>query len=276
MGGISNLLAANFLRLRKSRLFWGLLAVSFGLGALIAFNYYEMSREESIPLDGAFFSYPILSCILTAVFIPLFFGREYNDRTIRSKVAAGHPRPLIYAANLLAGMAASLLFCGAYILAVSAVGIPLVGPIVMDAGPALFIILGSLAAVAALCALFTLFVMNCSRKAVSAAACVLGVFLLLFASIYLRSRLLSPEYLNGFWNAAGEYVPSSATPNPQYLGGAQRAVFEILYALLPTSQAVEYASQQTQNLHWMPLWSLAMIVLSTGSGILLFRRKDLK
>ena len=35
-----NLLSANFLRLRKSVLFWGLLAVSFGLGALIAFNYY--------------------------------------------------------------------------------------------------------------------------------------------------------------------------------------------------------------------------------------------
>ncbi len=271
-----NLLSANFLRLRKSALFWGLLAVSFVLGALIAFNYYEMSREESIPLDGAFFSYPILACILTAVFIPLFLGREYSDGAIRSKVAAGRSRPLIYAANLLAGMAASALFCGAYMLAALTVGTPLVGFIVMDAGQAMFIILGSLAAVAALCALFTLFAMNCGRKAVSAAACVLGVFLLLFASIYLRSRLLSPEYLSGFWNAAGEYVPGPPTPNPQYLDGAQRAVFEMLYALLPSSQAVEYSSQQTQNLRWMPLWSLAVIALSTAAGIALFRKKDLK
>ena len=271
-----NLLSANFLRLRKSALFWGLLAASFSLGALIAFNYYEMSRDESIPLDGAFFSYPILACILTAVFIPLFFGREYSDHTIRSKVAAGHPRPCVYAANLLAGMAASALFCAAYMLAVAAVGMPLVGPIVMGTKLAAFIILGSLAAVAALCALFTLLVMNCDRKAVSAAACVLGVFLLLFASIYLRSRLLSPEYLNGFWNAAGEYIPGSPTPNPEYLGGAKRTVFEILYALLPSSQAVEYASQQTQNLPWMPLWSLAVTVLSTVAGIALFCKKELK
>lgn len=271
-----NLLSANFLRLKKSKLFWGLLAASFGLGALIAFNYYEMSRDESIPLDGAFFSYPILACILTAIFIPLFFGREYSDGAIRSKVTAGCSRPLIYAANLLAGMAASALFCGAYMLAALAVGTPLVGPIVMDARLATFIILGSLAAVAALCALFTLLVMNCGRKSVSATACVLGVFLLLFASIYLRSRLLAPEYLNGFWNAAGEYVPGSPTPNPQYLSGAQRTVFEILYALLPSSQAVEYASQQTQNLRWMPLWSLAVIVLSTVAGIALFHKKDLR
>ena len=271
-----NLLAANFLRLRRSGLFWGLAAASFGLGALIAFNYYEMGREESIPLDGAFFSYPILACILTAVFIPLFFGRDYSDRALRNKVAAGYSRPLIYAANLLAGIAASALFCGAYMLAALAVGLPLVGPLVMDADLAAFVILGSLAAVAALCALFILLVMNCDRKAVSSAACVLSVFLLLFASIYLRSRLLAPEYLNGFWNAAGEYVPGSPTPNPQYLGGPQRAVFEVLYALLPSSQAVEYASQQTQNLHWMPLWSLAVIVLSTTAGVLLFRKKDLR
>lgn len=273
---MANLLSANFLRLRKSRLFWGLLAASFGLGAVIAFNYYEMSREESIPLDGAFFSYPILACILTAAFVPLFFGRDYSDHTIRSKVAVGRPRPIIYSANLLTGMAASLLFCGAYMLAAAAVGMPLVGFIEMDAGSAVFIILGSLAAVAAFCALFTLVVMNCGQKAVSAVACLLGVFLLLFASIYLRSRLLAPEYLNGFWNANGEYVPGAPTLNPQYLGGAQRTVFEILYALLPSSQAVEYASQQVQNLRWMPLWSLAVIVLSTVAGIALFHKKDLK
>ena len=51
---------------------------------------------------------------------------------------------------------------------------------------------------------------------------------------------------------------------------------ELLYALLPSSQAVEYASRETQNLNWFPLYSLAVITLSTGTGILLFRKKDLK
>lgn len=273
---MTNLLSANFLRLKRSGLFWGILASSFCLGALIAFNYYEMSRQEPIPLDGAFFSYPILACILTAVFIPLFFGREYSDGAIRNKITAGHLRPCVYAANLLAGMAASVLFCAAYMLAAAAVGTPLIGFIVMDAGSAVLIVLGSLAAVAAFCALFTLLVMNCGQKSVSAAACLLGVFLLLFASIYLRSRLLAPEYLGGAWDANGAYIPGPLTPNPQYLDGPWRAVFEALYALLPSSQAVECTSQQTQNLRWMPLWSLAVIALSTGAGIALFRKKGLK
>lgn len=78
------------------------------------------------------------------------------------------------------------------------------------------------------------------------------------------------------WNTKGESIPGGPTPNPQYLGGAQRAVFELLYALLPSSQAVEYASRQTGNLHWMPLWALAVTALSTAAGIVLFQRKDLK
>lgn len=271
-----NLLCANFLRLRKSALFWGLLAFSAGFGALVAFNYYEMSQTEGIALDGAFFIYPLTAAILTAVFIPLFFGREYSDSAIRNKVAAGHSRPLIYAASLLTATAASLLFCAAHMGAVAAVGIPLVGPLELEAETIFLIILGSLAAMAAFCALFTLVAMNCSRKSRSATACVLGIFLLLLAAVYLRSRLLSPQYLNGSWNAKGEFIPGEPIPNPQYLGGAQRAVFEVLYALLPTSQAVEFASRQAQDPGRTMLYSLAVIVLSTGAGIALFRRKDLK
>ncbi len=271
-----NLLAANFFRLGKSRIFWGLLGVMLALGGLLVLNYWQMNQEEHFPLDGAFFTYPILACIVTAVFIPLFFGAEYSGGCIRQKVAAGHSRPLIYAANLLVGTAASVLFCAAYMAAVAAMGTPLVGPIEMAPELAALIIFGSLAAMAALCALFTFVVMLCDRKTVAAVVCVLGVFLLFIAGIYIRSRLLSPEYLSGSWNEAGEYVPGRPTPNPQYLGGAQRTVFEVLNVLLPTCQAVQYASQQAQDPGWMLLCSLTVIALSTTAGILLFRKKDLK
>ncbi len=271
-----NLLAANFLRLRKSALFWGVLAFCLGTGALMALQLYQMNQYEYFPLDGAFFTYPIFVCIIIAVFIPLFFGAEHSGHAIRSKVAAGHPRAAIYAANLLTGTAVSLLLCAAYMAVVAAIGIPLVGPVSMALGQAALMVLGSLAAVAALCALLTLVAANCERTSVSAAACVLGVFLLLIASIYIRSRLLAPEYLNGSWNAAGEYVPGLPTPNPQYLGGPQRAVFEVLNVFLPTCQIVQYASQQGQDAGWMPLYSLLVILLSTAAGIALFRRKDLK
>ncbi len=270
-----NLLAANFFRLRRSGLFWGLLGAGAAFGGLVAFNYYEMSQIEPITLDGAFFIYPLTACILTAVFIPMFFGREYSDSAIRNKVSVGRSRFLVYAANLLTAVTASLLFCAAHMIAVTVVGTPLIGFIAMEAKLAVPLALGSLITMAAFCALFTLVVMNCSRKSLSAAVCVLGVFLLLLAAVYLRSRLLSPEYVNGAWNANGEFIPGEAVPNPQYLSDG-RAFFEFLYALLPSSQAIEYASREVRNLNWFPLYSLAVTVLSTGIGALLFRRKDLK
>lgn len=259
-----NLLSAGFWRLGKSRLFGCALAFSAGLGVLIALNYHQMNQYERIPLDGAFFTYPILAALITAVFIPLFFGVEYSGHTIRNKITAGHSRMAIYTANLTVGTAASLLFCTAYMAAVIVVGVPLIGPVAIDAALAVRLIAGSWVTMAAFAALFTLAVMTCGRKSLSSVVCVLGVFLLLFAGIYMRSRLEAPEYLNG-WMA-----------NPQYLSGPRRAVFEFLYNMLPSSQAVQYSSQQAQNLNTMPLYALALIVLSAGLGIALFQRKDLK
>lgn len=274
---MSNLLSANLLRLRKSVLFWGALAFSFGMGALMAFQFYHMSQYEGFSLDGAFFTYPILVCIITAVFIPQFFGREYSDHTVRNKVTAGLPRTTIYAANLLTGTAVSLLLCAAYMAAVAAIGTPLVGFLAMDAGLAVWMVLGSLVTMAAFCALFTFVSMVFSRKTISAAVCILGVFLLMIASIYLKSRLDAPEFYTDYSvNAAGEVVWGDLVANPQYLSGTERTVYEFFYNLLPHSQAVQYASQQSQNLGRMPLYAMAVILLSTAAGLALFRRKDLK
>lgn len=272
-----NLLSANFLRVRKNKLFWGLLAVSFSLGVFMSFDHYQMNQHDSFPLDGAFFFYPVMASLLTAVFVPLFFGQEYSDHAIRNKVTSGHLRPAIYAANLLTAAAVSLLFCAAHMAAVVVIGVPLVGPIAMDAGLAALVVLASLITMAAFCALFTFISMTCSRKAVSATLCILGVFSLLIASIYLRSRLEAPEYCRDYSvTESGDVLWGDQVANPQYLRGSQRAVCEFFYNVLPSSQAVQYASQQTQNLFQMPLYSLLIILLSTGAGVLLFRRKDLK
>lgn len=273
---MTNMLSANFLRLRKSRLFWSLMAFGFGFGALVTLNYYEMNRlVEDFPLDGAFFLYPVPACVLTAVFVPLFFGREYSDHTIRNKVETGYPRPAIYAANLLTAIATTILFCAGHMVVVAAMGTSLVGFMVIDLQSAVLIILGSMAALAALCALFTLIVMVCDRKSLSVASCILAAFFLLIASIYIRSRLLAPEYITYSFNAAGNLVQIPPKANPEYVGGIQRTFFVFLNEALPSSQLVRYVSWDVPSFGEL-LWSLAAVVLSTGAGIALFRKKDLK
>lgn len=271
-----NLLSANFFRLRRSALLWGLLAFNAGFGVLVTLNYYDMNRlAGDFPLDGAFFLYPVPASVLTAVFIPLFFGREYGDHAIRNKVAVGCSRPVIYVTNLLTAMAVTILFCAGYMVVVAVAGTALVGFMVMELESAVLIVLGSLAALAALCALFTVIVMVCGRKSLSAMSCVLGIFLLLIASIYIRSRLLAPECITYSFNAAGNLVQVPPRVNPEYLGGIQRAAFSFLNETLPSSQLVRYVSWEVPS-SWEILCSLSVIALSTGAGIFLFRKKDLK
>ena len=71
-------------------------------------------------------------------------------------------------------------------------------------------------------------------------------------------------------------VPGDLVKNSQYLSGTQRTVFELLYDLLPSSQVVQYSSRQTQNLDSMPLYAIVVITLTSGLGLVLFQRKDLK
>ena len=62
-------------------------------------TYLEYQRK--FPLDAIFFVYAMLIGLVLSVFLPLFFGSEYSDGTIRNKLAAGHPRLSVYLANLI-------------------------------------------------------------------------------------------------------------------------------------------------------------------------------
>lgn len=180
-----NLLCANFFRLRKSVLFWGLLGVMFALGTAFTLQHiqYQLQRGTRFYLTIDLFSYALLLGFGMAVFIPLFFGAEHSDGAMRNKLTAGHLRVSIYLTHLITGAAVSAL-------------------------------------------------------------------------------------------DAGEMIPGK--PNPRYVGGAKRAALETIYDLLPTGQSLQYMHVEAAHPERLALYSLSVIVLSTGTGILLFRRKDLR
>ena len=81
-------------------------------------------------------------------------------------------------ANLITAVFAALIFCGGYILCTLAVGVPLLGG-PKAPGPLLTSLILSLLMAAVWCAIFTVLIMNFSRKAASAVSCIL-LFLLIF------------------------------------------------------------------------------------------------
>ena len=273
-----NLLSANLLRLRKSHLFWGILAVGAAFAGFRLFSLVSDQLDYGIPslLDDALFNYAQLVGLTAAVFVSLFLGTEYSDGAIRNKITSGCSRVNIYLSGFFITSAAASLSLAAYWAVVLAAGIPLLGPPQMGAGQALFSVVGVLLMTAAFCAIFTCITMNCSSKAANAVVCILLFFVLLIASTYVYSRLEAPEFVSGYEFINGELAATEPEPNPRYLQPGPRAVFEFLRDLLPTGQGVQYSVQAVTDPVRLLLCSLGLTAVFTGIGTALFRRKDLK
>ncbi len=276
------LLSANLLRLKKSILFWSCIILMLLLGAGFTLQrYWEQVAYAEFGqlsyLDEVLFRHGLLIGIVAAVFVPMFFGMEYSDGAIRNKMVVGHSRLSIYFANLITAVVSSLAFCAAYILAVLALGVPLLNGIRLTPPQCALFMLGTLALAAAFSALYTFVAMLCTRKAASAVVCILGVFLLLFAGIYINSRLNAPEFLREYSIAHdGQVVEEEPEPNPQYVRGTEREVYQFLYDFLPGCQSIQYGDMSAENPALLAAYSLVIFAASTGTGAALFRRKDLK
>lgn len=283
------LLSANFLRLRKTNLIWGSLGVCVGLGALAALGEFRFQvgtgADLSVPevaqykalLEKQFFEYAAFIGILAAEFISLFLGTEYSDGAIRNKITVGHSRVSIYLANLITGFAASLMCMAGYMLSCLAVGAPLLGWFVKPAPLLLSAIFGSILMLAAFCAIFTFVAMNCSKKSTSVVICLLGVFALLLAAVYLNGRLDAPEFITGYEMSVNEEIVEAVPePNPNYLTGAKREVYQFLYDLLSTGQSLQYTMLNFTDPARLMGLAAAVCAVFTAAGAALFRRKDLK
>lgn len=283
------LLSANFLRLRKSNTLWGSLGVCVGLGLLMVVGEarFQVSAgaDLSVPeaaqykalLEQQFFEYAAFIGILAAEFISLFLGTEYSDGSIRNKIIVGHSRLSIYFANLITGFAASLACMAGYMLSCLAVGVPLLGWFTKPAPLLLTAISGSVVMLAAFCAIFTFVAMNCAKKSTSVVICLLGVFLLLFVSVYLYGRLDAPEFIQGYeLSVSGEIVDAVPEPNPMYLTGLKREVYQFLYDLLPTGQSLQYTMLNFTDPARLMGLAAAVCAAFTAAGAALFKRKDLK
>lgn len=286
---MTKLLSANFLRLWKSRVFWVSLAVCAALSVASAFGSFQFQvstgADLSVPevaqykalLEEQFFNYASFIGILSAALIALFLGTEYSDGTIRNKLAVGHSRLSLYFANLITGFAGSLLCMAGYMLSCLAVGAPLLGWFTRPAPLLLTAIGGSVVMLAAFCAIFTFVTMNCAKKSTSVAVCLLGAFVALIAAAVLYSMLDAPEFITDYEMTVNGQVTGIATePNPFYLSGPKRTVYQFLYDLLPTGQALQYTMLTFTDPVKLMALSAAVCAAFSAIGAALFRRKDLK
>ena len=273
------LLRANFSRLKKSKVFWIGIALMVLWAAYGCINSYieQMRYSVSRTLDMNLFNFAPVIGLFCAAFCSLFIGTEYSDGTIRNKLVVGHRRSNIYLSMLLVSIAAGILMSLTYLAVTCILGIPLFGMFHMAPTTALALLLCSFVMTAAFCGIFTLLCMLNQNKAVSAVLCIVLAFLLLFAAVYIQSRLEEPELYSGYsLSVDGSIQMSDPEPNPFYLQGTRRQIYEFLNDFLPGSQGILIAQSITTHLWRLPLYSLLIAAITTGIGICLFRKKDLK
>lgn len=279
---MTNLLAPNLKRLLKNSAFRIAAAVVAVIGLFEIFMMYRDSIiEMDTPyLDGGLFSFAALGVFALAAVVPLFVGSEYSDGTIRNKVVVGHHRASVYLSLLLTSLFAEtlliLVWTAAYLIP---------GVILMEHAHPLWVYLCLYLAMflelAVFSAIFTLLTMTLGNKAGSAVVCILFALLLVMQGIVVKSMLEEPEFYgpeiiisdDGEVSYGGEMEP-----NPNYIpeGSPKRAFYNFLMDFMPGGQALQIAGHTIDNLSKICLYDIGWLVVLTGAGVLIFRRKDLK
>lgn len=274
------LLSAEGSRLMKSKVLWiGVAAVfAYGVYAYALSYFLQKSTGKIDTVDEYFFNHLIMMGVLTAVFISLFIGTEYNEGTMRNKLIVGHKRSDVYLSELLGGFLAGTFLWASYFLAAFVVGMPLLGFFKKNTGMMAYYMLCGLLLTFAYVSIMVLCSMLNSNKSLNAVLCMLLAMGLLLLTVLVSVKLEAPEMISNSYimSINGEMLPQEPYPNPQYVTGAMRAFYEWVLDILPSGQAVQIANF-TGGLYperW-PFCSLAIIAVSTGTGLAVFRRKDI-
>ena len=273
-----NLFSVGLFRTVRSKLFYILLALTALVMAYVYYNTYRLQLGPDFSqLDLYFFQFINANIVSAAVFCPLFLSSEYGDGALRNKLMVGRTRPQIYLANLAVNCLYGTAACLAAVVTGLCVGVPLLGWF-QNAGPEkiLLYVLLALATTWVCAALYTFLSMVVASRGVAITLCILLAFGLILLGQYLYLALSQEEVLTAlFYTDTGEMAVSEQ-PNPAYLTGFARQVYQFFYELTPGGQAYQILGMSAQSPLRMLGYSGLVFVLVTGLGLAIFQKKDVK
>lgn len=274
------LLNAGFTRLRKNRTFKILVAFSIVLALYMIFiNYSGMKNYgDVVEAEQLMLNYSTIVGIIIAIFTSLFLGVEYSDGAIRNKISIGHKRTSIYLSNLIITTITSLFSYILFIVVVAIIGIPLFGTITISISKLLMLLGCIFVTVIAYSSIFTFIAMMISNKTITAIVSIMLAFGLMIFALVCLDTLQTPEFNDYASITDGENggVEMVREPNPKYPSEEKRKVYQTLLDINPAGQMFQIAGRTAPNLKVLPLYSLGILVVFTGVGLALFKKKELK
>lgn len=274
------LISAHFSRLWKEKVFWINAGLIFIFSAIMMWNGCRQVSAmkfsgSSADMDRYYFNFvPVLGLFL-AEFISLFLGKEYSDGTIRNKIVAGHTRASIYFSNFVVCFAAGFIFMLMWMLG-GLIGIPFLGTWKMGIkGFFLYFLIASFF-LEAFTGIFVLLSMMLTNRATAAVFEIMLFLALLIVASMIYNSLCEPESISGVIMTANGMEMSDPSPNPVYISGMMRTVYEWILDFLPTGQGILMANVEIVHPFREIVCSILITLCTTAVGVFAFYKKNLK
>ncbi len=273
------LLCANFSRFWKDKIFW------ICMGAMLIYAVAYMLNgcrraaadlsEYKYSIDEYYFHFALTIGMFCALFGSMFFGTEYSDGTIRNKIIVGHTKTNLYFASLITTTAATLLLMAVWLVG-ALVAVPTLGAWKMAVPTLLLYLLIAVMFIMALSAICTFVYMVSDNKASIVLISMLLILGLLVLTGMLYFGLHEPETISRIEITANGMEWSEPSPNPRYISGAKRGVYEFILDFLPTGQGLKMWQLEINHPVRMLVSSAVITLFTTFGGIYIFKRKNIK
>lgn len=286
------LLRANLLRISKSVTFWIFVALYTLYPIIIALieiqTYEPITSDKMLSLNYGVEFFPMQGVII-ALLCSILFNADFSNGTLRNKVIIGLSRSKIYLTNLLTMIIISLGLSVIYIIIFFALGMPLLGKFTSSASTIIWMIVDGSLMLIAYSAIMTLIVMTCKNPIASLIISALVITLGALLSYYMDYIVSIPEVIttlseNQFGETIWVQIPNENVPSQ-----AVKAFCRFITDLLPSGQSFQLSSigythgwtmdmYSRGGLHYwqMALYSLGIIGATSGIGILIFKKNNIK
>lgn len=270
------LLRADMRRVWRRPALWMCVGGAFLMAA--GFMFYTIGRFADIggmPAIDAIFreTLPLLP-IFDAVFIGLFLAIERQDGALRNKIICGHKRSHIYLSYLLATASGCLVILLSWtrggLLGIFRLGWFSASAVELIALSCV-VILGTVA----MAAIYVLLCMLVPQRTAAVGSIVLALVLMLTASIFYNA-LCEPEMQSGMILTMDGMELSDPEPNPDFVSGLRRDVYQFIVDALPTGQTIQIANAELSRPVLSMAASVCIAFFTTSAGVIAFRRKDLR
>lgn len=285
------LLNASFYRLRKNKIFLGLVILTIIIAVfMIVSEYLNNIKYSSVfgissnTTDILLMKFINIIGFLIAIFISLFVGAEYSDGTIRNKIVAGHSRKNIYLSNLIVSILVGIFLELIYLIVISIFSIPIFGLVQMNFSQLAVILLDIIMIIIVYSSIFNFIALICSNITISTVSSLLLILIMFVIDMLLSPTANSTEYIqkNIVMDEKGN-VTYEVVKNEDYPGKLVQTICKTISNFNPVSQAIEISGNKINmneedfnNMKVYPLYSLGLIIIITAIGIYLFNIKELK